>query len=349
MRIAFPFNSWSGGFVKSIQNACDKLGHETFMLQEYNADIINKIARRSLFGWQKVHAVHVNEMAYNNDLIRQLVIIKPDIFFNKSGSGLFPETVKIIKEKIKCIIICLIGDNPCDPHPKRDKYFAASLQYYDVLLNPEPIWNKIIRNLAPKAKVIKFFGGYEPENYFLINKGLISKEEKLKYTCDVSFTGDSYQSSPEGAYRAGILGQLNDFNVKIWGDIGWTYRFQFYTSLKESFQGNRLSYEELRKLYSFSTINLNIPSPQIFTSFQPRVFEIAATKGFQIIDHSDELYNIFDENDVVTFKGINDLKNKIDFYKRNEKERNRISEAMYTKVINRYSWEKQIQNVLGIL
>lgn len=349
MKIAFPYNTWRGGFLKSIQKACDKLGHKTYILQRFNASIFNKIARRSFISIQKKHAVQVKEKEYNKYVLQQLNIINPDIFLNISGSGLFPETVKMIKEKVKCTIVCLIADNPCDPAPHRDKYFAMSLQYYDVLLNPESVWNKIILNLAPNVKVIKYFGGYEPEIFYPIDKENISEKDKIKYKCDVSFAGDSYRSSPEGAYRAGILGLLDDFNVKVWGDDDWKYRFQFYPSLQDAYQGYRLSHEELRKLHTVSTINLNMPSPQILTSFQPRVFEIAATKGFQIIDHSEELYSIFKKDEVVTFIGINDLKEKIKFYISNKKERIRIVDAMYKKVVNEYTWEKQIQKVLNIL
>ena len=349
MKIAFPYNTWAGGFLKSMQKACDKLGHETHTIQKFNANIFNKIARRSFIPYHKKHAIQIKEKRYNENLIHRLSIIKPDIFFNLSGSGLSPDTVKMIKEKVKCTSICLIADNPCDPSPHRDKYFAMTLRYYDVLLNPERIWNKIILNLAPKTKIIKFLGGYEPENFYPIKYETISEEDREKYKCDVSFAGQSYKSSPEGAYRAGILGLLDDFNVKIWGDNDWIYRFQFYPSLKKAFQGSRLYHEELRKLHTVSTINLNMPSPQVFTSFQPRVFEIAATKGFQIIDHSDDLLSIFKKEEVVTFKDINDLKEKIKYYKNNEKERIRIVNAMYKKVVNKYTWEKQIQKVLQIL
>lgn len=347
MKIAFPYNNWRGGFLKSIQKACEKLGHETLFCNRYNPPLINKILRRVDIKSLKIHATHFKEVEHNRNLFQKLSRFRPEVFINLSGSSLFPETVQKIRGDLKCTTVCFIADNPCDPAPIRDKYFAMSLEFYDVLLLPEPIWEKMIRNLAPMSKIIPFYGGYEPENFFPVSQQEIEQEDMERFTCDVSFTGGSYNESPEGTYRASILGQINKYTIKIWGDKGWQYRFQFYPSLQEAYQGARLSYSELRKVYTISKINLNLPSPQILTGFQPRVFEIAACKCFQIIDHSDELYSIFDEDEIVTFKGINDLREKIAYYLNHSDKRKMIAEKAYQKVVNEYTWENQIAKIIN--
>ena len=132
-------------------------------------------------------------------------------------------------------------------------------------------------------------GGYNPDIFFPVEEPDITDEEREILSCDISFTGESYGMLAEGGYRAGILDQLGSFNVKIWGDKGWERRFPYYSNLQRFYRGGRLSYDHLRKLYNLSTINLNMPAPQIFTGFQPRVFEIAACRGFQIVDWREEL------------------------------------------------------------
>lgn len=347
MRIAFPYNNWRGRFLKSIQKTFDRLGFETRMCNKYSAPFINKVLRRVNIKKIVEHATTNKEIDYNRDVIKQLTTFKPDIFYNISGSNLYPETIKKIRDDLKCTTVCFVADNPCDPASQRDKYFAMSLRYYDILLLPEPIWMKIINNLAPQTKVIPSFGGYDPDLFHPVNNNCITEEDIIRFSCDVSFTGASYFKNPEGSYRAGILGQLTDFNIKLWGDKAWQYRFQFYSKLSKAYQGNRLSYEELRKLYTISSINLNIPSPQILTGFQPRVFEIAATKGFQIIDHSNELYKIFDEEEVVTFKNLGELKEKIRYYLDHDKERENIIEKMHNKVVENYTWKNQVKKIIN--
>ena len=343
MKIAFPYNSWRGGFLKSIEKAFKNLGHETLFCQRYNPSIINKILRRVNSFNISQRANVIKNIEYNEDFFNQLEIFQPDYFFNLSGSNLFPETIKKIREELRCATICLIADNPCDPAPQRDKYFPMTLRYYDILLNPEPLWDNIINNLSSNSKIIPFYGGYDPDLFFPVNNDNISDKNVQRFSADVSFTGNSYGESPEGAYRAGILGLLEEFDVKIWGDKGWQFRFPYYPKLKEAYQGERLNYEDLLKLYKISTINLNIPSPQIVSGFQPRVFEIAAAKGFQIVDHSDDFYHIFNKDEIVTFKSFADLKEKIKFYLNHDKKRNEIDNKMYKRVVKDYTWDKQIE------
>ncbi len=88
-----------------------------------------------------------------------------------------------------------------------------------------------------------------------------------------------------------------------------------------------------------------MPSPQITTSFQPRVFEIAACKGFQIIDYSKDLSLVFDENRIAAFKNYQELKEKIDFYLAHPEERQKIVDYMYAVVKDEYSWDNQVKKI----
>ena len=349
MKIAFPYNTFPGGFLKAISDSFINLGYETYTLERHAPAFLNRLIRKTKFVPLVSNAALNRNKLFNADFLKQILDFKPDVFINYSGSGLFPSTVKKIKENTKCLMICYVADNPCDPDPRRDQYFPMTLQYYDIFLNPEPVWDKLINNLCVNPKIIRFYGGYDPLKFFPIDKKSISEDEQLELECDVSFTGGSYNKSAEGGYRSGILSQLDELKVKIWGDEGWKYRFEFMPKIKEAYQGERLSYDKLCKLYTLSKINLNMPSPQIFTSFQPRVFDIAASKGFQIIDHSNELYNIFDKDEVVTFKSIAELKSKIRLYKDNEEFKTNIVEAMYNKIKEEYTWENQAKRIFQSL
>jgi len=346
MKIVFPYNTYPGGFLKSIEKSLKNLGHDVFTLDKFTAPLFNKLIRQIDYNPIKDYGTKIKNELFNQDFLNQILAYKPDIFINYSGTGLFPSTVKKIKEETKRLMICYVADNPCDPDPRRDQYFPMTLQYYDIFLNPEPVWDKLINNLCEKPKIIRFYGGYDPEKFYPIDERTITFEERKELECDISFTGGSYNKSAEGAYRSGILDHLTEYNVKIWGDEGWKYRFGFMPKIKAAYQGERLPYDKLRKLYTLSKINLNMPSPQIFTSFQPRVFEIAATKGFQIIDHSECLADIFKEVNVPTFKSISELKEKIRYFLKHPNERKQIVEEMYQVVKSNYTWENQTKILL---
>jgi spore maturation protein CgeB len=347
MKVLIPYDIFPGGFLTSIGKAFIELGHDVIECPRYQPSTVSRIFHRldhnGILGVKsKIKAYRFH--AFNSLLVNLAKSEKVDLFFGMSGGGYHPDTIEKIK-KLGITTITYVADNPCDP--RRDKYYAMSLKYYDIILYADEIWMKILNKLAVNSTKIKFLGGYDPKVFFPekiegLNDTLI---EKLSH--DIVFTGGSYKESAEGSYRAGILGQLveDKYDVKIWGDRGWLYRTQFYPSLSNRINTNRLPYNELRYLFQLSKVYLNMPSPQIFTSFQPRVFEIAASKGFQIIDHSDELEDIFGDS-YVSFKDYNDLKDKLDYFLKRDDERNEIAEKMYRLVINGFTWSNQLRMML---
>lgn len=344
MKVYFPYSNSSAGYLNSMMKALQKNSMTTIQADKYISSFRNRVMRKLITNnkYQHNHSIE-----YNKYFLENIKKEKPNIFFNYSGSGLLPETLRIIKEDLKCKTMCFIGDNPFDPLPKRDKYFAISLRYYDVLFSPEPNWDKLVRNVAPNSKIVRFYGGYEPENFYPVDKSEITEEDIKRFSCDISFTGGSYGISPEGSYRSGILGLLEEYHLKLWGDNKWRWRYKYYPNLEKAHLGTRLSYSELRKLYSITSISLNIPSPMLTKGFQPRVFEIAAAKGFQIVDHTDELYNYYDKDEIVTFKDFYDLKEKIDYYLNHTEAKSYIINKMYSRTVETYSWTNQIKILIN--
>ena len=348
MKVLIPGVNWQGNFIQNIGSAFQKNGCEI----EYCFFNLQKSILRSL---KLNYILKINEYINKNDYICYNKIVenvainfKPDLIFTFSaGSRLLPETLSKLKKKLNCRTATLIGDNPFDS--SRDKYVPMSLQYYDYIFIGDNIWKQNIQNVASHSKLFSWYGGYNDDIFYPLKNEEIMDSDIEKFKCDLSFTGSNYGEGAEGAYRAGILNQLNDFDLKIWGYGNWPYRFEFFPNLRNAYKGDSLSYIDLKKLYNLSKINLNMPSPQIFTSFQPRVFEIAATKGFQIIDYRADLLKIFNETDIVTFKTIPELKEKIKYYIGHPLQRNEMALKLYNKVVNNYTWKNQVKIILEII
>ena len=341
MKILFPYNDWAGGFLKSIEKVFIKLGNEIVVSKPTYKSWVSKNIFFNQVVFMKEYWTKKHLSEHNGSFLKSAIECKPDLLITKSGGILFPETLRKIKKKTNCKTMCIVSDNPFDSW--RDKYFGLTLPYYDIILVPERIWVQNIRNVAPNSEIHFFIGGYDKEQFFPVHDEDISQKDIDTFSCDISFTGSSYGDLGEGNYRAGVLSQLDDFNLKIWGDKGWYNRGKKSSVLSKAYQGDRLSYENLRKLYSICKININMPSPMILTTFQPRVFDIAATKGFQIVDYRSEIDNFFSKDELVTFKDTNDLKDKISYYLKHEDEREIINENLYKKVVNEFTWENQIK------
>jgi spore maturation protein CgeB len=274
---------------------------------------------------------------YNATILNDCINFKPDVFLEFNESYLYPETISAIKERCKCTMVCVLGDDPWDSS-RWVADFPHSLRYFDFIFNPEVIWNVNLRKVAPNALIYWHHGGYDPNYYYPVPENLITLSDREQFSCELSFTGTSYGNKAEGAYRSDILSYVSDFDLKIWGDNNWPYRFRYHPELKPQYKGGRLPMDDLLKLYTLSKINLNLPAPQLATCFQPRVFEIAATKGFQIIDYRSSLKKLFSSDDIVTFNTIPELRDKTRYYIDHDKERTEMAEQLYQRVTQRFTW-----------
>lgn len=348
MRILIITPPWVGGLFESIANAFStpeneilKLSYERLKSPLYQLKLQNIVQVRNYLekkSWD----------FFNESVKEKAIKFKPELFITFNESSLYSSTVEFVKKQ-GCFNVNFVADNPFDP--LRFSYYPVSLKYYNLIFVHDRIWIPTIQKVAKDSKIEKIISGgaFDPTIFYPINENEITSDERKQLSCDISFTGESYNMRGEAGYRADIMDYLGEYNVKIWGDAGWKKRFHLYKNIERYYQGGRLSYDMLRKLYSVSTINLNMPSPQIFTGFQPRTFEIAACKGFQIADWREELDEVFTEKELVTFKTIPDLIEKIDFFTKNPEKRIPYIENSYKKVVENHSWEIRIKEIMKII
>lgn len=349
MRIFIPHFSWVGNFFQYLKSGFEDID---LVIGTNN----NKIEKNQLIQKLKLHQISKIRVAeekrslfkYNQELLKQCLEFNPDLFLVFNESMIYPDTIEKIKLQSKCIMACIVADDPWDSIRYRAD-FPHSLKYFDFIFTSDPIWNINIVKVAPKAKIYWHTLGFDPEIYYTIGEDSISENDRTRFSCDISFTGTSYGPKAEGAYRSDILSYLTDYDLKIWGDDNWPYRFKYLPQLKDCYKGTRLPYDDLRKLYHLTKINLNLPAPQILTGFQPRIFEIAACKGFQIIDYRPLIDKVFDEDELVTFKTIGELKEKANYYLSHETERMAITEKLYKKVTEKYTWKNWAQQILDTI
>ena len=348
MKVLVVHSAWIGGWMEHVVNALKETGHQVVHMpyeRQYSPLRIFKIHNIvQVRNWLE----NKSRAVFNNTVIKQFNGYKPDLFLTMNESYLLPETIKYI-QKNKCTTACFVADNPFDSH--RYSYFPISLKFFKKIFVSDRIWIPSIRNIAPKSEILKIpsGGGFNKELFFPVKETEITDVERDELGCDISFTGESYGMRGEGGYRSGILDQLGNYNLKIWGDERWKLRFPYYDNLEKAYQGGRLPFGKLRKLYHISTINLNMPSPQVFTGFQPRVFEIAACKGFQIVDWREELDELFTEDELVTFKDIPDLLEKVEYFVKNPGQRKPYIEKLFEKVWNNHTWEKCAKEIIDII
>lgn len=146
---------------------------------------------------------------------------------------------------------------------------------------------------------------------------------------DVSFVGRP------NASRVSLVKLLleNGININVWGD-GW----ENYLEIRKAYRGH-LPAVELVKVTNQSKINLGFTQGGYGKlQIKGRVLEIAACKSFCLLEYFSAYNKYFKEGkELVMFKNNKDLLNKIRYYLKHEKEREKIAEAAHKRMIKQYN------------
>ncbi len=348
MKVLIPKYYWIGGMIDNMEKALRAAGHEVLTLpfntKEKSSfkNPLNQLKKYNQYSHQK----RIDD--YNKRVREQAKEFKPDLVFYLNSGKLTPDTIRYFNESLKAKVVCFLPDNPFDS--SRSKFTAMNFPWCHDILVCEGAWIPNIRNVAPDANIHKVIVGFNEEHFFEPKADSISEEDHEKFTCDVSFTGAGYAENAEGAYRSIILYHLHrEFDVKFWSNDNWSFRFKYLKGLSQCYQGKRLSLEDLRKLYFLTHVNLNMPSPQIYSTFQPRVFEVAACGGFQIADYRSDLFDYFTEDELPVFKSIPELKDKIEYYKKNPGLKMASIQSLKSKVMEKHTWSVRLSEYFDLL
>jgi spore maturation protein CgeB len=287
----------------------------------------------------QLHRLSLGKNFLGQQLLRTAINLNPDLLFVNKGESI-PEKIieRISDNKIKTANWCL--DDPFG------EYFSfnniKNRNEYDDFFVFDPYY-------VPKLKEAG-----QPNAHYLpcavdpkFHKEMIPFK-KRKYQCDLSFIGSHQKNRQE------FLENLSEYNMKIWG-----YRWSeiskespIYNNIqKEVYQANKTVKDSLEtcKLFNQSKINLNVHFNHSKEGLNLRAFEIPASKSFQLCDYLKEAEKLFRiDKEIVCYKDIGELKEKISYYLENEEERNKISQAGYSRVIKEHTFDERMKKVLAI-
>lgn len=154
-------------------------------------------------------------------------------------------------------------------------------------------------------------------------------------------------------YDVGFYGRANDsraelvifllkqgINVFVWGE-GWAK----YSKLQKSYRGY-LAAKDLGKTICETKINLCFTMGGFGKpNFKGRVIEIGACNSFLLLEYYEGYLEYFKENkELVMFKDKDDLLNKIKYYLKKEKEREKIAANFYKRIIKHHNQDIFLRN-----
>lgn len=162
----------------------------------------------------------------------------------------------------------------------------------------------------------------------------IHKAYDAKKTIDVSFVGQCYGSRPEIIQKL----KLQGIDVEAYG-YGWP--------------NGPLSTEEMVRLYSRSKINLGfggVAGHKDTYCVKGRDFEIPMSGGLYLTEYHPELEKYYDlEEEIVTYKDMDDLINKIRYLLSNPERVDEIRKRGTQRAHNEHSWEMRFDKIFNLL
>ena len=275
---------------------------------------------------------------------------EPDIFLGQLYN-LTPSVAKCIKERPHLKVGLRAGD--WGDHEKEvDKsiynILYATKEEIETLkkLQDETGQVSFVHIHYPKEAVDKTHNYYESIGVratsimMCADTGAYSKPESdPNYNCDIGFVGGywPYKGQVIEPYLFPLLENVGEYNVKIFGNQNW-YVNQYCGLIKD---------EKVKDLFFNAKIcpNLSEPHAQKFGfDVNERIFKILCAGGFCISDNV-EGYKMFGDG-IVIADSPQDFREKIDYYLKNDSERNAIASKGKGFVLKNHSNQVRALEIL---
>lgn len=116
---------------------------------------------------------------------------------------------------------------------------------------------------------------------------------------------------------------------------------------KNAYRGFLETEEDLANIFYNSTVNINI-TIQGETGLNHRVFAVLASKGFLLTDETQDIHRYFQNSkELETYKNIDDLLDKTEFYLKNKEIAEKIGLWGFAKVAKSHNYTARVNRILS--
>lgn len=317
-----PVHSSGRLWVKALR----KLGHEVTVF-DYRQAVLPERWYTKVRGGRRLQRFLMQFRLYQAAIQRRY-----DLIFVLKGETIYPQTLRRIRERHKGLLINWMGDNPMN-FPN----IRASFAFYDFFFVIDRGLVQQVQSLGYQAEHLPY--GCDPDVHKTLN---LSETERQKFGADLCYVGRRDD-------RENLLGQLavNNYRMKIWG-YGWERTP--IQSLKPFLAGSALDETGMVKAFNAARIVLNLQPAHHVTGVNYKIHEIAGCGGFQLIDWKPEVPEMYEPGkEIVCFRSLDELKELIDRYLRDERERRRIAEAAQKRAYSEHTLDHRAKRLMEIL
>lgn len=276
----------------------------------------------------------------NNALIRKYMEEKPSHIFIYNDCKVLPETMEYFRKNGTTVIVFL-ADDPNYLFPAK-KTFLLTVMMADAVILPDTGWIDGLKMLGVKKIIYSPYG----TDTSVFHKKDPDKIIRKKFEADIIFIGTAYYLNSWGIRRAALLNELSDMNFKIFGDSTWKDLFRYFPSLEKNYNQGLLYSNEVNDACNCCKIYPVVVNSGVINGASTRVFDCIASGIFILAEYRKDIDALFPDGEVVTFKTKQELKDKAEYFLRNERERIDLSEKAREKVLKEYTFDISVNKIL---
>lgn len=266
----------------------------------------------------------------NRHLLEKAQSFKPDVLWMMGDNRvIFPDTLRVIKRETGCKIVYSTGVSPI--------VFSGSIErraarLYDLVLVNDYYHGIQWLELGAKQMECLPISACDPDFH---HPYTLTEAECKAYACDIAFVGTLV---PDHLYsrRVKTLEALRDFDLGIWSvhDVP--------DSLKKNFRGYALG-EDMLEVFSAAKMTVNIHGDFMRYGGNMRLFEAAGVGIFQIADDLPGVHQWFAEGEtIVTFRDLDDLRQKVAYYLSHDEERQMIAQRAQAHIYQHHTYDQRM-------
>jgi spore maturation protein CgeB len=269
---------------------------------------------------------HDNETVRNRALEDLANREHPDLLLVMRGNPFDGETLRCIKAATGCTTVswCLYGPEALEATLRPD------VGLYDHIFAVYRSGIPGVHALPIIARDDRLYGPWGP---------------RAPFQHEVAFVG---RRSPR---RTDVIRELRGLPLSIWGP-GWRSlgRGVPFWTLRH-WRGSQVWQRDLVEVYRRSKILLNVSvwDPAKESGLNMRVIDVPACGGFLLTDHSDELAEYMTPGkEIETWRSVEELRDKVDFYLRNDAARERIAKAGLERAKSCPDFKSRVESLLSL-
>jgi hypothetical protein len=279
---------------------------------------------------------------YNRELLDRVELLRAEMVVVFKGTWVLAKTLDELRRRgVACY-----NYYPDVSFFDHGPYIPAALPHYDWVFTSKSFGiDDMRRHLGvTRASVLQL--AFDRDVHRPVE---LTEEDHRLYDCDVSFNG---RFSPKrGEVMAEVVRRRPGVDIKIFG-AGWE-RARDSAALRPALVGPIPQGEDYVRATCASKINVAIMSEvrrgaSRGDQVARRTFDMPACRGFLLHERTEELLELFREDEhVVCFSDADELVEKIDVYLADPVARRRIAERAYALVQSRDSWDHRVATILA--